>query len=200
MCSGPRSERQDTRAERSFSPSGRNQSVVSRQACLVRLDQNTTQGRSTEMQARGTIAVAGATGRVGHHVVDVLEGRGHEVIAISRSSGVDVVTGEGLAEALARGRGRDRRGHRPVARGAGSDRVLHRGRAEPATGRPPGRRAADRRGVDHRDPTDSRRATAQRNRPTSGQRYRARSRRASCAPRSSTSSWRSSSTGADRTG
>ena len=53
------------------------------------------------MQAPGKIAVAGATGRVGHHVVDVLEGRGHEVIAISRSSGVDVVTGEGLAEALA---------------------------------------------------------------------------------------------------
>ena len=53
------------------------------------------------MQARGAIAVAGATGRVGHHVVDVLQGRGHEVIAISRSGGVDVVTGEGLAEALA---------------------------------------------------------------------------------------------------
>ena len=53
------------------------------------------------MQARGKIAVAGATGRVGHHVVDVLEGRGHEVVAISRSAGVDVVTGEGLAEALA---------------------------------------------------------------------------------------------------
>mgnify|MGYP003543159363 CR=1 FL=1 len=53
------------------------------------------------MHARGTIAVAGATGRVGHHVVDVLEGRGHDVVAISRSLGVDVVTGEGLAEALA---------------------------------------------------------------------------------------------------
>jgi uncharacterized protein YbjT (DUF2867 family) len=52
------------------------------------------------MQARGS-AVAAATGRVGHHVVDVLEGRGHEVIAISRSGGVDVVTGEGLAETLA---------------------------------------------------------------------------------------------------
>jgi uncharacterized protein YbjT (DUF2867 family) len=53
------------------------------------------------MQARRTIAVAGATGRVGHHVVDVLEGRGHDVVPISRSSGVDDVTGEGLAEALA---------------------------------------------------------------------------------------------------
>ena len=53
------------------------------------------------MQARGKIAVAGATGRVGRHVAEVLEERGHEVVPISRSNGVDVVTGEGLAEALA---------------------------------------------------------------------------------------------------
>ena len=53
------------------------------------------------MQARGKIAVAGATGRVGRHVVDVLEERGQDVVAISRSGGVDVVSGEGLAEALA---------------------------------------------------------------------------------------------------
>jgi uncharacterized protein YbjT (DUF2867 family) len=52
------------------------------------------------MHARGKIAVAGATGRVGRHVVDLLEERGHEVVGISRSLGVDVVTGEGLAEAL----------------------------------------------------------------------------------------------------
>ena len=53
------------------------------------------------MKARRKIAVAGATGRVGRHVVDVLKAEGHEVIAMSRSSGVDVITGEGLAEALA---------------------------------------------------------------------------------------------------
>ena len=46
------------------------------------------------------IAVAGATGRVGRHVVDVLETEGHDVVPISRSSGVDIVTGEGLPEAL----------------------------------------------------------------------------------------------------
>jgi uncharacterized protein YbjT (DUF2867 family) len=46
------------------------------------------------------IAVAGATGRVGRHVVDVLEERGHDVVAMSRSSGVDIVTGDGLAQAL----------------------------------------------------------------------------------------------------
>lgn len=53
------------------------------------------------MQARQRIAVAGATGRVGHHVVDVLEERGFGVVPIARSLGVDVVTGAGLAEALA---------------------------------------------------------------------------------------------------
>jgi uncharacterized protein YbjT (DUF2867 family) len=52
------------------------------------------------MQASRNIAVAGATGRVGRHVVDVLKERGYEVVPISRSNGVDVVTGEGLAEAL----------------------------------------------------------------------------------------------------
>jgi uncharacterized protein YbjT (DUF2867 family) len=46
------------------------------------------------------IAVAGATGRVGRHLVNVLAERGHEVIEIARSRGIDVVTGEGLAEAL----------------------------------------------------------------------------------------------------
>jgi uncharacterized protein YbjT (DUF2867 family) len=48
------------------------------------------------------IAVSGATGRVGRHVVDVLEARGHDVVRISRSSGVDVITGEGLPDALER--------------------------------------------------------------------------------------------------
>ncbi len=47
------------------------------------------------------IAVAGATGRVGHHVVDVLTERGHEVVPMSRRTGVDVITGEGLDPALA---------------------------------------------------------------------------------------------------
>ena len=53
------------------------------------------------MKTRSKIAVAGATGRVGRHVVDVLEAGGHDVVAMSRSGGVDVVTGDGLAEALA---------------------------------------------------------------------------------------------------
>jgi uncharacterized protein YbjT (DUF2867 family) len=52
------------------------------------------------MQANRKIAVAGATGRVGRHVVSLLQSGGHEVVPISRSNGVDVVTGDGLAEAL----------------------------------------------------------------------------------------------------
>jgi uncharacterized protein YbjT (DUF2867 family) len=47
------------------------------------------------------IAVAGATGRLGRHTVEVLRERGHEVVPISRGEGVDVITGEGLAAALA---------------------------------------------------------------------------------------------------
>jgi uncharacterized protein YbjT (DUF2867 family) len=46
------------------------------------------------------IAVAGATGRVGRHVVAVAEERGHEVVRMSRATGVDVITGAGLAEAM----------------------------------------------------------------------------------------------------
>ena len=46
------------------------------------------------------IAVAGATGRVGQHVVDVLQERGHTVVAMSRSHGVDLVSGKGLDEAV----------------------------------------------------------------------------------------------------
>jgi uncharacterized protein YbjT (DUF2867 family) len=47
------------------------------------------------------IAVTGATGRVGSPLVEILEQRGHDVVPISRSTGVDVVSGEGLEEALA---------------------------------------------------------------------------------------------------
>jgi uncharacterized protein YbjT (DUF2867 family) len=46
------------------------------------------------------IAVAGATGRLGSSLVEVLEERGHEVVRVSRTYGVDVITGDGLAEAL----------------------------------------------------------------------------------------------------
>jgi uncharacterized protein YbjT (DUF2867 family) len=53
------------------------------------------------MQEQRKIAVAGATGRLGRHIVDVLEEAGHDVVPMSRATGVDVVSGEGLREALA---------------------------------------------------------------------------------------------------
>jgi uncharacterized protein YbjT (DUF2867 family) len=46
------------------------------------------------------IAVTGATGRVGAPLVELLVQRGHDVVPIARSKGVDVVSGEGLDEAL----------------------------------------------------------------------------------------------------
>jgi uncharacterized protein YbjT (DUF2867 family) len=53
------------------------------------------------METSKKIAVAGGTGRVGHHVVDALNERGYEAVPMSRATGVDIITGEGLAEALA---------------------------------------------------------------------------------------------------
>ena len=46
------------------------------------------------------IAVPGGTGTVGIHVVDVLRERGHEPVVLTRSTGVDLVTGDGLPGAL----------------------------------------------------------------------------------------------------
>jgi uncharacterized protein YbjT (DUF2867 family) len=53
------------------------------------------------MRTGRKIAVAGATGRVGRHAVDVLKAQGYDVVPMSRSTGVDVITGDGLADALA---------------------------------------------------------------------------------------------------
>ena len=47
------------------------------------------------------ITVVGASGLIGTEVVEVLKRQGHDVVASSRSSGVDVLTGAGLADALA---------------------------------------------------------------------------------------------------
>jgi uncharacterized protein YbjT (DUF2867 family) len=52
------------------------------------------------MESGKKIAVTGATGRLGRPLVEVLREQGHEVVEIARSHGVDVITGEGLAEAL----------------------------------------------------------------------------------------------------
>jgi uncharacterized protein YbjT (DUF2867 family) len=46
------------------------------------------------------IVVIGGTGALGSKVVGTLRDQGHDAVAASRSTGVDVLTGEGLANAL----------------------------------------------------------------------------------------------------
>lgn len=52
------------------------------------------------MASEKKIAVIGATGRLGSQAVEVLRERGHEVVPASRATGVDVISGQGLGEAL----------------------------------------------------------------------------------------------------
>ena len=46
------------------------------------------------------ITVIGASGLIGAKVVELLRAEGHEVVAAARNTGVDVLTGKGLDEAL----------------------------------------------------------------------------------------------------
>lgn len=46
------------------------------------------------------IAVIGASGLIGTKLLELLTADGHEVVAASRNTGVDVLTGDGLADAL----------------------------------------------------------------------------------------------------
>jgi uncharacterized protein YbjT (DUF2867 family) len=46
------------------------------------------------------IVVIGGTGRVGSKLVDMLREQGHEALAASPNTGVNTITGEGVAEAL----------------------------------------------------------------------------------------------------
>lgn len=47
------------------------------------------------------ILVIGGTGRIGSKVVDRLRAAGHEAVVAAPSTGIDVLSGEGLAEAMA---------------------------------------------------------------------------------------------------
>ena len=47
------------------------------------------------------IVVVGGSGLIGSKLVTTLRRRGHDAASASRSSGVDIMTGEGLVEALA---------------------------------------------------------------------------------------------------
>jgi NAD(P)-dependent dehydrogenase (short-subunit alcohol dehydrogenase family) len=47
------------------------------------------------------ILVIGGTGLIGSRIVERLKRKGHEAFAAAPSTGVDTITGKGLAEALA---------------------------------------------------------------------------------------------------
>ncbi len=46
------------------------------------------------------IAIAGGTGTVGAHAVEIARDRGHEPVVLARATGVDLMSGAGLAAAL----------------------------------------------------------------------------------------------------
>lgn len=46
------------------------------------------------------IAIAGGTGTVGRHVTELVRRHGHEPVVLARSTGFDLLTGDGLAPAL----------------------------------------------------------------------------------------------------
>ena len=52
------------------------------------------------MTAVGKIVVVGATGLIGTKVVDILTANGQQVLPASRRTGVDLLTGDGLSDAL----------------------------------------------------------------------------------------------------
>lgn len=58
-------------------------------------------GSTAMAEPTRSITVIGATGLIGRQLVPLLSSRGHDVTAASRDSGVDLLTGQGLDEALA---------------------------------------------------------------------------------------------------
>src|SRR6476619_5450747 len=56
---------------------------------------------ASETKSKMKIVVIGGSGLIGSKVINILRQGGHEVVAASPSTGVNTLTGEGLAEALA---------------------------------------------------------------------------------------------------
>nr|BFE72249.1 hypothetical protein GCM10020092_055500 [Actinoplanes digitatis] len=70
------------------------------------------------------IVVIGGTGLIGAKLVARLRDQGHEAVAASPNTGVDTLTGDGLAGALARRVRGDRRLQLAVLRGQRGDELL----------------------------------------------------------------------------
>src|SRR5205807_1965456 len=65
-----------------------------------RFESDEADKKEKHMSNKMKIVVIGGTGLIGSKVVNILRQRGHEVVAASPSSGVNTLTGEGLAKAL----------------------------------------------------------------------------------------------------
>jgi hypothetical protein len=141
------SARPPVRAATGSDSSARVRSELCRQGCPRSVD------RQEVVPVR--IAVAGATGNIGSLTAAALERDGHDVVRISRSLGVDLVTGEGLDDALVGRGGRGRRDQLGGGRRRRDGRALRRRHAHPAGrggagGGPPPRAGLDRRAAPHR--------------------------------------------------
>src|SRR5437588_10903733 len=66
-----------------------------------RFESDEANKKEKHMNKKTKVVVIGGSGLIGSKVVNILRQRGHEVVAASPSSGVNTLTGEGLAEALA---------------------------------------------------------------------------------------------------
>src|SRR5438270_11475173 len=65
-----------------------------------RFESDEANKKEKHMNKKTKVVVIGGSGLIGSKVVNILRQRGHEVVAASPSSGVNTLTGEGLAEAL----------------------------------------------------------------------------------------------------
>src|SRR5437588_1418310 len=65
-----------------------------------RFESDEADKKEKHMNKKTKVVVIGGSGLIGSKVVNILRQRGHQVVAASPSSGVNTLTGEGLAEAL----------------------------------------------------------------------------------------------------
>ena len=80
------------------------------------------------------LVIIGGTGLIGSKLVTKLIERGHEAVAAAPNTGVNTLTGEGLAEAI-KARRSSSTSRTPVVRGRGGHGVLHHVHTQSAQGR-----------------------------------------------------------------